>query len=257
MPGGNFLTRRTRCAHFDAALTEESGRARYFCTHVSNVFGYILPVERIARRSAAHAGCRSCWTLRSPPGRCLSRCGSLARPFLRCRATRGSTARRVRESCCADSCRSRSWQAGRGLSKVSVDPGLPCGPGGGRDAQCAGDLRAGRGAGIRPAAGRGRDLPARVCAAEGALPGTCSSDVECFTGAAQSRRPVRAKARARMPSKAGAAAGGADVCVRAGLHCAPLAHESAGTLETGTVRLGISAFNTAREIAQAAAILKK
>ena len=25
--------------------------------------------------------------------------------------------------------------------------------------------------------------------------------------------------------------------VRAGLHCAPLAHESAGTLETGTVRV--------------------
>ena len=28
-----------------------------------------------------------------------------------------------------------------------------------------------------------------------------------------------------------------DVAVRAGLHCAPLAHESAGTLETGTVRV--------------------
>ena len=27
------------------------------------------------------------------------------------------------------------------------------------------------------------------------------------------------------------------ICVRAGLHCAPLAHESAGTLETGTVRI--------------------
>lgn len=28
-----------------------------------------------------------------------------------------------------------------------------------------------------------------------------------------------------------------DVAVRAGLHCAPLAHRSAGTLETGTVRV--------------------
>jgi selenocysteine lyase/cysteine desulfurase len=27
------------------------------------------------------------------------------------------------------------------------------------------------------------------------------------------------------------------VCVRAGLHCAPLAHESAGTLQSGTVRV--------------------
>ena len=29
----------------------------------------------------------------------------------------------------------------------------------------------------------------------------------------------------------------AGICVRAGLHCAPLAHESAGTLSTGTVRV--------------------
>jgi len=36
------------------------------------------------------------------------------------------------------------------------------------------------------------------------------------------------------------------IAVRAGLHCAPLAHESAGTLETGTVRVsfGLDAGNT-------------
>lgn len=34
-----------------------------------------------------------------------------------------------------------------------------------------------------------------------------------------------------------------DICVRAGLHCAPLAHKSAGTLETGTVRISFG-FNT-------------
>jgi len=33
------------------------------------------------------------------------------------------------------------------------------------------------------------------------------------------------------------------VAVRAGLHCAPCAHESAGTLETGTVRVSIG-FDT-------------
>ena len=31
--------------------------------------------------------------------------------------------------------------------------------------------------------------------------------------------------------------GKAGIAVRAGLHCAPLAHESAGTLDTGTVRI--------------------
>ena len=35
--------------------------------------------------------------------------------------------------------------------------------------------------------------------------------------------------------------GKAGIAVRAGLHCAPLAHESAGTLETGTVRLSYGA----------------
>ena len=37
------------------------------------------------------------------------------------------------------------------------------------------------------------------------------------------------------------------ICARAGLHCAPLAHKSAGTLPDGTVRISFSAFNTERE----------
>ena len=48
-----------------------------------------------------------------------------------------------------------------------------------------------------------------------------------------------------------------DVCVRAGLHCAPTAHETVGTLEQGTVRLSFSPFNTVGETRRAAAILKK
>ena len=37
------------------------------------------------------------------------------------------------------------------------------------------------------------------------------------------------------------------IAVRAGLHCAPLAHESAGTLETGTVRLSFGHDATSRQ----------
>ena len=40
----------------------------------------------------------------------------------------------------------------------------------------------------------------------------------------------------------------AGIAVRAGLHCAPLAHESAGTLDTGTVRLSPDAFSTCEEM---------
>lgn len=42
--------------------------------------------------------------------------------------------------------------------------------------------------------------------------------------------------------------GSRGIALRAGLHCAPLAHETAGTLETGTLRASVSAFNTGREI---------
>lgn len=39
-----------------------------------------------------------------------------------------------------------------------------------------------------------------------------------------------------------------QIAVRTGLHCAPLAHRTAGTQETGTVRLSFSAFNHEREV---------
>ena len=51
--------------------------------------------------------------------------------------------------------------------------------------------------------------------------------------------------------------GGQGICVRSGLHCAPLAHESAGTLESGTVRMSFSPFNTHAEIEKSAAELIK
>ena len=47
------------------------------------------------------------------------------------------------------------------------------------------------------------------------------------------------------------------VALRAGLHCAPTAHTSAGTLETGTVRASVSLFNTPHEMARTAAILSR
>ena len=45
------------------------------------------------------------------------------------------------------------------------------------------------------------------------------------------------------------------VAVRAGLHCAPLAHQTAGTLDTGTVRLSFSAFNTLQQVRTAASLV--
>lgn len=55
----------------------------------------------------------------------------------------------------------------------------------------------------------------------------------------------------------GEALGERGICVRAGLHCAPLAHRYGGTLETGTLRISLSPFNTAHEIDRFLAVFSK
>lgn len=47
------------------------------------------------------------------------------------------------------------------------------------------------------------------------------------------------------------------VAVRAGLHCAPLAHRTAGTEETGTVRFSLSFYSTAHQVEHAAALARQ
>jgi selenocysteine lyase/cysteine desulfurase len=44
-----------------------------------------------------------------------------------------------------------------------------------------------------------------------------------------------------------------DIMCRVGLHCAPAAHRTIGTFPTGTVRFGLSAFNTLEEVDAAVA----
>lgn len=51
--------------------------------------------------------------------------------------------------------------------------------------------------------------------------------------------------------------GDRGICVRSGLHCAPFAHHSAGTLPTGTVRFSFSPFNTPAQIRAACHALKE
>lgn len=51
--------------------------------------------------------------------------------------------------------------------------------------------------------------------------------------------------------------GKVGICVRAGLHCTPTAHETVGTIEEGTVRFSFSPFNTMSEVNFAAESLKK
>lgn len=56
--------------------------------------------------------------------------------------------------------------------------------------------------------------------------------------------------------EAGEALAKRGIAVRAGLHCAPLAHKTAGTEDTGTVRLSFSAFNHLDQVDRAAAVIR-
>ena len=46
------------------------------------------------------------------------------------------------------------------------------------------------------------------------------------------------------------------VCVRSGLHCAPYAHRTAGTLDSGTVRFSFSPFNSLEDVARSCQFIK-
>lgn len=48
-----------------------------------------------------------------------------------------------------------------------------------------------------------------------------------------------------------------DICVRAGYHCAPLAHRHFHTLDSGTVRVSVGCFNTVRECNKFINVVKK
>lgn len=48
-----------------------------------------------------------------------------------------------------------------------------------------------------------------------------------------------------------------DICVRGGIHCAILAHQTIGTVETGAVRVSLNAFNSAEEIEEFIEIIEE
>ena len=63
----------------------------------------------------------------------------------------------------------------------------------------------------------------------------------------------------KLPSERelGELLGRRGIALRAGLHCAPLAHRTAGTLESGTLRASVSAFTLPEEIGRALAITEE
>lgn len=59
------------------------------------------------------------------------------------------------------------------------------------------------------------------------------------------------------PSRIAAVLDENGICVRSGYHCAPLAHRTIGSIDTGTVRVSFGYGNTERELDRCVAVLEK
>ena len=177
------------------------------CTHVSNVFGYVLPVEEVA------ALCRR----RQVP--------------LIVDASQSAGVLPVRME---------DWGAAfvampghKGLYGPQGTGLLLC--------QAGGEPLIAGGTGSLSRQPEMPDfLPDRLEAGPHNVPGVA--------GLLEGLRFLRRRVAGRDPGWVAEELGQRGIAVRAGLHCAPLAHATGGTEATGTVRVSFSAFNTGQEV---------
>lgn len=244
-----------------AAFRERiAGAAAVFCTHVSNVFGYILPVERIAAlcreqhvpfvldasQSAgvlpidfAALGAAFCAMpghkgLLGPQGTGVLLVGTDAKPLLY-----GGTGSNSAYAEMPDFLPDR-LEAG-----THNVPGI-----------------AGLLAGCRWVRERGTEA---ILAYEQMLMRrmeqniAANGNLELFVSdrAAVQSGVLSVHLRGVDVETAAQALAAKGVAVRAGLHCAPEAHKTAGTLNTGTLRISFSAFNMPNQVSAAAGFLSE
>ena len=220
------------------------------CTHVSNVFGFVLPIEEIAALcrqrgvplvvdASQSAGCLPVdfqalgaaflampghKGLYGPQGTGLLLCGMDPDPLLE----GGTGSESVRQT--MPDVRPDRLEAG--THNITGAAGLLEG------------LRWVRRRGVERIGAHESRLIRQVGAGLSAIPGVeifQARDPEAQTGVLSFRMA------GLDCEEVGERLGRQGIALRAGLHCAPLAHETAGTLDSGTVRASVSAFNTPRE----------
>lgn len=247
-------------AVINAFRRELPGAKCAVCTHVSNVFGYILPIQEISRLCHRHGvpliidasqsagvlpvdfsalgavfiGMPGHKCLLGPQGTGVLLCGELGEPLMF-----GGT--------------------GSSSTSFAMPDFLP-------DRQEAGTHNVPGICGLEEGVKYLMSLPAgKVAAHERQLMRQFVSEVKGIPGLQvfaamniEAQTGVVSLVSERLDCEELASRLGMHgICVRSGLHCAPLAHRTAGTIETGTVRFAFSPFNNAQEVKQAAQILKK
>lgn len=254
---------------FDAASVEEAfdalitpGTDAVICNHVSNVFGFVQPIEAVAvlcqrrgtpliidasqsagvlpldleRLGAAYIAMPGHKGLYGPQGTGVLLCGRDATPHPLLEGGTGSL------SLAQDM---PDFLPDRLESGTHNMPGI-----------------AGLLAGIRFVR---RQRTERILAHERALTRRAATRLAALPEAEVFAAPEDAgqagvlsfRVAGRDPETIGEALAERGIAVRAGLHCAPLAHRTAGTLDTGTVRVSFSAFNTVQEVEVLASALRE
>ncbi len=227
------------------------------CNHVSNVFGFVQPVDRIAalcrergaplivdasqsagtlpvdlgRWGAAFVAMPGHKGLYGPQGTGLLLCGGETRPLLY-----GGTGSQSRLQEMPDFLPD---QLEAGTQNVCGAAGLLAG------------MRFVKERGIGRIRAHETGLARRMMDRLAAVPG-----VTVYRGPDQSGL-FSVTVDHMDCEEAGAALAKRGVAVRAGLHCSPLAHRTAGTEESGTVRFSFSAFSTARQTDRAAGLFRQ
>jgi len=222
------------------------------CTHVSNVFGYVLPIAKIAEMCRG-AGVPLVIDASQSAGVLPVDMTSLGAAFIAMPGHKGLYGPQgTGLLLCGDRGAQPLITGGTGSASLSreMPAFLP-------DMLEAGTHNmpgiAGLYEGIKFVKARGtqRILTHERALAEAAAAHFASLDgVNVFLPERRSERSgvLSFTADGRDTEYIGSALSERGIAVRAGLHCAPLAHETAGTLPAGTVRVSFSAFSTMREV---------
>lgn len=236
----------------EAALTEETRCV--IMTHVSNVFGFVLPLERVDALCAARGipliidAAQSAGVIPLDVRR-LQAAAFICMPGHKGLYGPQGTGVLI---CCKEEALHSLMEGGTGSNSLDTrQPDfLP-------DIFESGTLNvpgiAGLWEGVRFVAGRGER---GILAHERRLTALLAEGLDRTPGVRAFHHPERQAGvlsftcEGAEPEAVAQGLADRDICVRTGLHCAPLGHRSAGTLPVGTVRVSFSAFNTPEQVRQ-------
>lgn len=229
------------------------------CTHVSNVFGYILPVYELGRM-CGRAGVRFIVDASQSAGAMKVDAQAMQADMLACPGHKGllgpqGTGILICKNEAKPLLYGGSGSHSRGREMPDFLPDM-LEAGTGNVCGIAGLHR-----GVRYVLEKGAENIGRyeLELAREFVAGISGGDVEVFFGKDGSVQGgiVSIRPRCGKCEALGEALGRAGVAVRTGLHCSPLAHETAGTVDSGTVRFSFSPFISVYQVRTAAHITEK